>query len=172
MIAHRLAVLSLVGSVGCAVGQPTAMRTLDPSLEVGRLAARTSFEQPATASATDLPDLPTKPGEADGNDRAQRARRGVFVAGAVLTGLGAGTTLAFGVAGRVVQFQLKKAYEDGVTHAHESYLRRHGAAYNKVAIAGASIGVVGVVMMVVAAGLDYTRCGNLTQKKHKDCRPR
>lgn len=151
------------------MGQPTALRTLDPDLAVGKMGNRTAFEGPASAAQTAAPDQPQRDHVA--NDRDQRALRGVFIAGAVLAGVGGGTTLAFGIAGRVVQFQLKKAYEDGVTRAHESYLRRHGAAYNKVAIAGASIGTAGVLMMIVAAGLDYTRCGDLIVKKREGCKP-
>ncbi len=91
------------------------------------------------------------------------------------TGIGVGTVAAgasvgFGIAGYVAKNQLADGYAGGGLNGEQrDDLITKGERRNNLAVATASIAVIGYALAVVSAAVDWNRCGPLAKKK-RHCR--
>ena len=167
-ISALVAVLTL--STACAgLERPTNIR-LDPSLNVGNMGVRNSFEL--------RNGIGVGVGEPTGHpisDPAPRTRRPVtpllFWIGIGLTAAGGGTMIGSAAGAAATRNQLRDAYSDGTTAARIDELEQRGANLNKVSIAGAVLMVAGAIMAIATYGYDYTHCGPLAPKRRRDTAP-
>jgi hypothetical protein len=170
------AACTAIALAGCSVNAISVPRPIPADLELGRLGEKTNFEtgrdsEPAAPATTETAASP----DADSNsqhepDKGQRARVGVFWAGIALTAAGGGSTIAMAVTGEATQKQLTDGYADGsLTRAREEQLTGRGELVNKLAVASATLALIGVALAAIAYGVDYTRCGKLA-KRRKKCR--
>jgi hypothetical protein len=184
----RMVALLVAGSVtACAPALPVARRPIDPDLQLGALAHRTAFEveEDSLASApgddgpasapVDVGDPATDAGGTSttdtDTDTAQRQRNALVWSGVALMALGGAGTIGFSTAGQITESRLDGAYASGLSRDRDERLRDAGLLSNRLAYASASIGVIGLALLAIGYGLDYTVCGALS-KKRKKCRNR
>jgi hypothetical protein len=106
-----------------------------------------------------------------GTPSAQRTRTALFWTGLVLTIVGGATLLGAGISGRITQGQLTRGYDqESLSHTREKTLRDRGEVSNALAAAGGGVMIVGAGLTAITFGIDYSRCGNISKRKRKDCK--
>jgi hypothetical protein len=99
------------------------------------------------------------------------AIKGSFWTGVIAGSIGGAMAVGFGTAGAVTTGQVEKGFEDGTTVADHDAAVSRGETFNALTITGIAVGVVGLGVAAIAAGIDRTRCGPLKREK-TGCTPR
>lgn len=153
-----VAVLAL--STACAGLEPPSTLRIDPSLNVGNMGTRNSFELRNASTASDPAPTTRRP-----------VTPVLFWVGIGLTAVGGGTLIGSAAGASATRSQLRTAYDDGTSVDRVHELERRGSSLNKVSIAGAVLMVAGAIMALTSYGYDYTRCGPLAPKRRRDTAP-
>lgn len=154
-----LVVAGTVGATGCAtMGPVSASRpqaaTFDPRLDFAVTKGDTALENEARLSDSD-------------SGKNKKVTPALFWTGVILGSLGTVGLAGFGGAAEFQEGRLRRGYDEGITNTEANDLISRGETYNSLAIASATVGIVGWALAIVVAGIDYSRCGPMAPKSRK-----